>query len=43
MCHIFQNGYLDFIEAEGCFSIRNSNNHSFSIGQNDDRYLNRFN
>jgi hypothetical protein len=28
-----------FIEAEGCFSIRNSNNHSFSIGQNDDRYL----
>ena len=28
-----------FIEAEGCFSIRNSNNHSFIIGQNDDRYL----
>jgi cytochrome c oxidase subunit 1 len=28
-----------FIEAEGCFSIRNSNNHSFSIGQNDDCYL----
>ena len=28
-----------FIEAEGCFSIRNSNNHSFSIGQNEDRYL----
>jgi hypothetical protein len=26
-----------FIEAEGCFSIRTtSNNHSFSIGQNDD-------
>lgn len=28
-----------FIEAEGCFSLRNSNNHSFSIGQNDERYL----
>ena len=29
-----------FIEAEGCFSIRNlTNNHSFSIGQNDDIYL----
>ena len=29
-----------FIEAEGCFSIRNkSNNHSFSIGQNNDKYL----
>uniref|UniRef100_UPI00223913F1 LAGLIDADG endonuclease n=1 Tax=Ramaria cf. rubripermanens TaxID=2016387 RepID=UPI00223913F1 len=28
-----------FIEAEGCFSIRKNGNHSFSIGQNDDRYL----
>jgi len=29
-----------FIEAEGCFSIRNvSNNHSFSIGQRTDRYI----
>ena len=28
-----------FIEAEGCFSIRLNNNHSFSIGQNDDYYL----
>lgn len=28
-----------FIEAEGCFSIRKSHNHSFSIGQNDDIYL----
>ncbi len=28
-----------FIESEGCFSIRKSNNHSFSIGQNDDLYL----
>jgi len=28
-----------FIEAEGSFNIRNSNNHSFSIGQNDDHYL----
>jgi hypothetical protein len=28
-----------FIEAEGCFSIRASNNHSFSIGQKHDKYL----
>ena len=28
-----------FIEAEGCFSIRKHNNHSFSIGQNDDYYI----
>ena len=28
-----------FIEAEGCFSIRKTNAHSFSIGQNDDVYL----
>ena len=28
-----------FIEAEGCFSIRKKNAHSFSIGQNDDVYL----
>lgn len=33
-------GWLSgFIEAEGCFSLRKSNNHSFSIGQNDDLYL----
>ena len=33
-------GWLSgFIEAEGCFSIRKLNNHSFSIGQNDDLYL----
>ena len=33
-------GWLSgFIEAEGCFSIRKSNNHSFSIGQNEDFYL----
>lgn len=33
-------GWLSgFIEAEGCFSIRKSNNHSFSIGQNNDIYL----
>ena len=28
-----------FIEAEGCFSIRQNNNHSFSIGQKNDEYL----
>jgi len=33
-------GWLSgFIEAEGCFSIRKANNHSFSIGQNYDIYL----
>ena len=33
-------GWLSgFIEAEGCFSVRKFNNHSFSIGQNDDFYL----
>jgi hypothetical protein len=36
----FFNGWISgFIEAEGCFSIRKKNNHSFSIGQNDDYYL----
>ena len=34
------NGWISgFIEAEGCFSLRKNNNHSFSIGQNDDYYL----
>jgi hypothetical protein len=28
-----------FVEAKGCFSIRKNGNHSFSIGQNNDRYL----
>lgn len=28
-----------FIEAEGCFSLRQSNNHSFSIGQKNDKFL----
>jgi len=27
------------MEAEGCFSIRKSKNHSFSIGQKNDLYL----
>jgi len=35
----FYSWFSGFIEAEGCFSIRKSNNHSFSIGQNDDIYL----
>lgn len=33
-------GWLSgFIEAEGCFSIRKSNAHSFSIGQDNDFYI----
>lgn len=33
-------GWLSgFIEAKACFSITISNNHSFSIGQNEDFYL----
>jgi LAGLIDADG endonuclease len=28
-----------FTEAEGCFSIRKNKTSSFSIGQNDDKYL----
>lgn len=37
---LYFKGWLSgFIEAEGCFSIRKYNNHSFSIGQNDDLYL----
>jgi hypothetical protein len=35
----FKEWLSGFIEAEGCFCIRKSNNHSFSIGQNDDIYL----
>lgn len=35
----FKEWLSGFIEAEGCFSIRKSNNHSFSIGQNEDFYL----
>ena len=35
----FKEWLSGFIEAEGCFSIRKSNNHSFSIGQNYDFYL----
>lgn len=31
-----------FIEAESCFSIRENGNHSFSIGQNNDKYLIEF-
>jgi len=35
----FNSWLSGFIEAEGCFSIRIKNNHSFSIGQNNDFYL----
>ena len=35
----FNSWLSGFIEAEGCFSIRKNNNHSFSIGHNNDFYL----
>ena len=35
----FKGWFSGLVEGEGCFSIRKSNNHSFSIGQNDDIYL----
>lgn len=35
----FKEWLSGFIEAEGCFSLRESKYHSFSIGQNDDKYL----
>ena len=39
--HNYFNAWLSgFIEAKGCFSIREiSNSHSFSIGQNNDKYI----
>ncbi len=37
--HYFPSWLAGFIEAEGCFSFRVKQNHSFSIGQNDDLYL----
>lgn len=41
---IHQLNYFDpwlsgFIEAEGCFTMRSTNNHSFSISQKNDKYL----
>lgn len=35
----FKEWLSGFIEAEGCFSLRKNKNHSFLIGQNDDKYL----
>ena len=35
----FKPWFSGWVEVEGCFSIRKNNNHSFSIGQNDDLYL----
>ena len=39
--YIYFNEWLSgFIEAEGCFSFRKtSNNQSFSIGQNEDKFI----
>ena len=38
--HYFNEWLSGFIEAEGCFSIRKvHNNHSFSIGQKNDKYI----
>lgn len=37
--YYFKGWFSGFVEAEGCFSIRKNNNHSFYIGQNDDIYL----
>lgn len=36
---IFKGWLSGFIEAEGCFSIRKNQNHSFNIGQNYDKKL----
>jgi hypothetical protein len=35
----FKEWLSGFVEAEGCFSIRINNNHSFSIGKKNDYYL----
>lgn len=35
----FSSWQSGFIEAEGCFSIRQNGNHSFSIGQKNDKYI----
>ena len=37
--HHFPSWLSGFIEAEGCFSLRLKQNHSFSIEQNEDYYL----
>ena len=37
--YYFSNWLSGFIEAEGCFSIRQKQNHSFSISQKNDYYL----
>lgn len=35
----FKEWLSGFIEAKGCFSVRASNNHSFSLGQKNDLYI----
>ncbi|MCL6366949.1 hypothetical protein EXT60_22385, partial [Pectobacterium carotovorum subsp. carotovorum] len=35
----FESWLSGFIEAEGCFCLREKNNHSFSIGQKNDKFL----
>jgi len=35
----FESWLSGFIEAEGCFSLREKNNHSFYIGQKNDKFI----
>jgi hypothetical protein len=38
-CDYFNEWLSGFIEAEGCFSLRKNNSHSFSIGQKNEKEL----
>ena len=35
----FKNWLAGFVEAEGCFSLRKKNNHSFSVSQKNEKFL----